>query len=126
MSKKERDRQIAEALRRSTDGVDADVSHLVRAVPSMMAEVRMRAQRPFDPLAALDDTLRAWVPRLAAATLVPVALAAIMLLTDTGRSTANEESLDRLFLTGGYSDSGGEALCDPVFEALLGDTGNHG
>ncbi len=127
-SKKERDRQIAEALRRSTDGVDADVSHLVRAVPSMIAEARMRAARPVDPLAALDESLRAWVPRLAAATLVPVVLAAIVLFSDTGTvtSTASEESLDRLILTGGYTESGGEAVSDPVFEALLGDSENHG
>ncbi len=131
--KQTRDRQIAEVLRRATQGLDDDPSHLVRAVPTMMAEARRRSEARVAPdsLAAMDAAARAWAPRLALATLAPVVFAVFLLVTDTGGSGSvaggSDDSLDRLFLTGGYSEEAGDGQqSDPVYEALFGETQDHG
>ncbi|ANM30710.1 hypothetical protein ABI59_15695 [Acidobacteria bacterium Mor1] len=133
--KQTRDRQIAEVLRRATEGLDEDASHLVRSVPTMMAEARRRAEAraaaQVDPLAAMDAAARAWAPRLALATLAPVIFAVFLLVTGSGGSdsvaTGGDDTLDRLFLTGGYSEEAGDGQqSDPVYEALFGETQDHG
>lgn len=106
---------IRHALRTAAGEMDPDVSHLIAAVPRMMAEARRRrVQVPETPLAAVASLAARAIPRLAAAATVLVLLATVMLFIDASRTGADRQDLDSVLL--GDADAGG------IEDLLLGET----
>ncbi len=106
---------IRHALRTAAGEMEPDVSHLVAAVPRMMAEARRRrVQVPETPLAAVVPLAAKAIPRLAAAAAVLVLLATVMLFKDASPTGADRQDLDAVLLGG--TDAGG------VEDLLLGKT----
>ena len=95
--------RIAEALERSTAGVEPRVDRLLDGVPLMLAEARRR-RAGRDALTAGATLARTAIPRLAAAAAVLVAISAALWLT-RGEVTPARSSWDDVLVAGnGVSD----------------------
>lgn len=131
MSEKDRrsDRDIVrEALERAHQDFEPDTGRLLDSVPAMMAEAvrRRRLAGKIGPMAGAVSIGRRAVPVLAAATVILLAVAALLFYGESGESplgTDRHQSLDRLILTGGAEGAEGEDL---LMEAIVGEVNGNG
>ena len=103
---------VRDALQRAAaGGPEPDMTHLLDAVPAMLAEARRRRLRRRDtPLAAIVPLASRVIPRLAAATAVLAALATVALVFDLGAGSGDRTDLDTMILGGAETGSGVEDL----------------
>ena len=110
-------------LRRAADGTEPDISRLLADVPSMLDEARRRRARAAatDPIGALVPMAWRAIPRMAAAALLLVALAAAMSLSGSPASREREANLDSLIFS---EDDLGST--DPILQAIIGGENGNG
>lgn len=97
------ERRIAEALERSTAGIEPRADLLLDRVPQMLAEARRR-RAGRDALTASVALARTAIPRLAMATALLVAISAALWLTAGDASPAGSTWDDVLVAGNGVSD----------------------
>jgi hypothetical protein len=109
---------VRRALERAGGEGDPDASHLVEAVPELLAEARRR-RRAAATSPAAQLTLRAWraIPRLAAATALAVAVAAAAALVEPSAPAAEATSLEALVLPTDALGTNDDLLLDAVLDA---------
>jgi hypothetical protein len=112
---------VRDALQRAAmSGPEPDMTHLLDAVPAMLAEARRRRLlERRTPLAAIVPLASRAIPRLAAATAVLALLATATLVFDLGARSGDRTDLDTVILGGAETGSGVEDL-------LLGKAGTAG
>ncbi len=109
---------VRAALEKAAGASEPDVSRLVEAVPSLMAEARRRrrAAAAIPPSLVLAGRARQAIPKLALATLDVVAIAATVSFLDRGAAVGASASYDSLVLT--VADSSGTESNDILLEAV--------
>src|SRR5262245_64296651 len=107
-----------EAFARAQGSLEPHLDRLARAVPAMLAEAHRRQCLAESPAARISSAASSWLPRMAAAAALLVAIA---LLWPASRSTgstsvaADAGALDSYVVTGAASTS----VPDPVMDALV-------
>jgi hypothetical protein len=123
MSKRHREREddralVRDALRVAPGPEEPDITHLLEAVPALMAEARRRrsASAPSGLASALAERARRAIPRLAVATVVVVALASTASLVYRETPGNGSGGFDSMVLSGDESNGGdaGDILLDAV------------
>jgi len=112
--------RLREALTRASAADEPRLDGLIAAVPAMMAEAHRRRRLTETPAARISFAAYAWLPRMAAAAALLVAIAVLLPSRHTRETTAaastdSQAALDSWVVTGS-SPSG---VQDPVMDALV-------
>ena len=109
-----------EALRRASAHEEPEIGRLIEAVPAMLAEAERRRRVASMPAARIYSMAGLWLPRLAAATALLLAVALLWpggsgSTRDRSATADSSASLDAWLVTGKAPSS----VPDPVLDVLV-------
>jgi len=115
------DAMVRKAFARAGEAHEPRIDGLLAAVPAMMAEARLRRLRAETPAARISSAASSWLPRMAAAAALLVAIA-LLWPAQRARETATaslttdtQGAYDSWVVTG----SSPSRVADPVVDALV-------
>jgi hypothetical protein len=111
--------EVRGLFREAARGTDDGTDRLLARVPAAIAEAGRRRLPPPTFADALMPLARRWLPALAAASVLLVAIAAVYGPVDTATGTVADDGVERLVLIGALGENGTE---DVLLGAIVGTT----